>query len=119
MRIDPISGNLEEVCCSVAVTGAKLTQGSDERSPDKQRLAPVTVRQDASWQVHHQACNGVHRDCCADCCSAHSKTLHTPCWPLSLQGDVTVLCFLRHVGLHKPQAAGFFLTSRQDGSLYS
>ena len=92
MRIHPICGNLEELFCGVAVAVVRLTQGSDEGPPDKQRLAPVAVRQDASWQVHHQACNGVHRDCCANCCSAHSKTLHTSCWPRSLQADAAVLC---------------------------
>ena len=60
MRTDPICESVEEMYCSVAVAVVKLTQGSDEGSPDKQRFAPVAVRQDASWQVHHQACNGVH-----------------------------------------------------------
>ena len=37
-----------------------LTKSSDQGAPDQQGLAAIAVRKDASWQVHHQAGNGVH-----------------------------------------------------------
>lgn len=62
------------------------TKCSDERSPYKQGLAAIAVCKDARGKIHHQAADGIYRDCGANSSCTHTKALHSittfKCWPM-------------------------------------